>query len=846
MVALESYNIIRRDRTEAEHGGVCVYIKNTIKFTVVDDLKDPSFEALWIQINPTRLPRGFSSILLGALYHPPSANDSALLEYLERCLSSIETRYSNCGLCLVGDFNKLQTTRLRNSYNLKQIVNFPTRGERTLDLVLTNLQDHYESPTQRPPLGLSDHMSIEVQPKMRIKSNSSTTTIKSRDMRPSKRLAMRTYLESVDLDSILNSADSCESKTSLLEQIIMTGLDHVMPMRMRKVHSTEPPWITSSLKSLIQKRQSALSRGDDQKFRELRNRVNRERKMCRANYYQAKVEHLKKCKPSEWWKEVKKLSGCSLTSTAQGDMLKSIQLLHEGIDQIGLANIINEAFLSPMNCFTPLPATFSGATSRNYPENPLVVSAESVRKKLSNLNPYKANGPDNIPGWLLKEHADILAGPVSDILNYSYREGRLPSSWKHADVIPVPKQKPVREVNKHLRPISLTPILSKMSEEYVVDSYVKPAVLERIDPQQFGAIPNSSTTHALLSMLHSWLESTDGNGATTRVMLFDFRKAFDLIDHHVLAQKLSSYDFPESIMCWILDFLTNRRQRVKLSRDCVSEWRAVPAGVPQGTKLGPWLFLIMINDLSVANMNIWKYVDDTTLAECVEKNGTSSMQSRVNEFVSNSRADGFQLNESKCKELRISFTKSKNTLEPVTINNTNIEVVPSAKLLGVMISNDLKWNVHVEMICKKVAARLYFLRQLKRAKVPANDLLSFYTTCIRPVVEYASPVFHTALPQYLSDQLERLQKRALRIIGTNDLSYRQALEVFNIPTLYDRREAIGNLMFQEIINNNNHKLHPLLPPPYLGTLRTRKNRKFQVPRFKTNRFGDSFIISHCR
>ena len=95
-------------------------------------------------------------------------------------------------------------------------------------------------------------------------------------------------------------------------------------------------------------------------------------------------------------------------------------------------------------------------------------------------------------------------------------------------------------------------------------------------------------------MLHSWLESTDGNGATARALLFDFRKAFDLIDHHVLAQKLSSYDFPESIVCWILDFLTNRRQRVKLSCDCLSKWRAVPAGVPQGPNLGPWLFLIMI------------------------------------------------------------------------------------------------------------------------------------------------------------------------------------------------------------------------------------------------------------
>ena len=258
----------------------------------------------------------------------------------------------------------------------------------------------------------------------------------------------------------------------------------------------------------------------------------------------------------------------------------------------------------------------------------------------------------------------------------------------------------------------------------------------------------------------------------------------------------------------------------------------------RGLNSAPGYFVMMIKDLSVAKTNIWKYVDDTTLAECVEKNGTSSMQSRVDVKQS------LVLMVSS-KELRISFTKSENTLEPVTINNMNIEVVPSAKLPGVMISNDLKWNMHVEMIYRKVAARFYFLRQLKRAKVPTNDLLSFYIICIRPVVACACPVYNTSLPQYLSDQLERLQKRALRIISTNDLSYRQALEVFNIPTLYDRREAIGNSTFQEISNNNNHKLYSLLPPPYLGTLRTRKNRKFQVPRFKTNCFRDSVIVSHC-
>ena len=416
-----------------------------------------------------------------------------------------------------------------------------------------------------------------------------TITIKARDLRPSKRQAMGTYLEAVDVCTMTSTLETCVEKVSLLEQIITTGLDRILPIQSRRVHSTEPPWITSTLKELIQARQRALSRGDDQQFREIRNRVNRERKACRAKYFQAKVEHLKECKPSAWWNEVKKLSCCSPAFTERSYVTKSLQHLYGPSDDATLANIINKAFLWPMRSFTPLPADYVIHPTNNATQQPaLVVSNESVYKKLMKLNRSKAHGPDSIPGWVLKENADLLAEPIADNLNSSYREGRLPSSWKEADVVPVPKQRHVQDINKHLRPISLTPILSKIAEEYVVDTYVKPAVLSKIDPQQFGTVPKSSITHALISMIHSWAKSTDGNGSTTRVVLFDFRKAFDLIDHHVLARKLSSYDIPRSILSWIIDFLMDRKQRVKLSRDCFSEWEAVPAGDETGPLAVPY------------------------------------------------------------------------------------------------------------------------------------------------------------------------------------------------------------------------------------------------------------------
>ena len=268
-----------------------------------------------------------------------------------------------------------------------------------------------------------------------------------------------------------------------------------------------------------------------------------------------------------------------------------------------------------------------------------------------------------------------------------------------------------------------------------------------------------------LSMLHHWVINSDGNGASIRTILFDYRKAFDFINHSILVRKLGKLNIPRSLINWIIDFLTQRKQRVKLADSCYSEWGHAPSGVPQGTKLGPWLFILMINDLDINSPYLWKFVDDTTASEVLPKGSVSLAQNMVDHVVQWSERNRLQLHPEKCKELRISFSKNPVVLDKVTLNGKEIELVESAKLLGVTITNNLTWNAHIKEVIKKASKRLYHLVQLKRAKLPVQDLVLFYTSCVRSVMDYAIPAFYHALPQYLKNELIRVEKRAISIIN---------------------------------------------------------------------------------
>ena len=176
--------------------------------------------------------------------------------------------------------------------------------------------------------------------------------------------------------------------------------------------------------------------------------MNRERKICRQRYHDSNVSQLKECKPSAWWKEVNKLNGMSSTVRDSDELMRSLQrICEESLSASDLADLINDTLLSPMQDFTPLSAETFQQPQDHSTAQPFAVTVHAVYHQLASINPRKASGPDGTPAWLLKENADLLSDTVTDIINSSFAERRLPPSWKSADSVPIPKQKPIKDVN---------------------------------------------------------------------------------------------------------------------------------------------------------------------------------------------------------------------------------------------------------------------------------------------------------------------------------------------------------------------------------------------------------------
>ncbi|CAH1250897.1 Hypp8934 [Branchiostoma lanceolatum] len=597
---------------------------------------------------------------------------------------------------------------------------------------------------------LKEKLEEEQQSQERRKPPNYTRKKVVRPMRDSDLRAFGSWITSHNWDEVLQETNT-QAKSTTFYTTLNQAIEKFLPAKTVRTHCRDKPWITPMIKSLISKRQRAFKKGDTCTWKHLRNKIAREISTAKNKHYHDNIKHLKSADPRKWYQNIKQMANLCSDPT-------DIEV--PGVDQTctqTVANAINRHLASTSQQLPPL----SLADLPSFlpaPGPPPRVSVWEMYHRLRRVKLGKASGVDGISARLVREFAFELSTPVSDIFNSSLQEGTVPSVWKMADVVPVPKEKPPRL--EKLRPISLTPIFAKVCEGFVTD-WCLSDILPTIDPRQYGSLKGKSTTHYLTSLIHHLASTTDKPGYCNTLVLTDFTRAFDRVHHLTAVAKLLDLGVRRSIIPWVCAFLSNRQQRVKYQQ-VLSEWETLTCGVPQGTKLGPLVFLTLINDASPVSEDsaeAWKYVDDMSLSEARPVTHDSTLQTDVDSLVRWTEDNHMQLNPSKCMVMLICFMRNPPPPPVLTIKTSTLQVVQFAKILGVIFQANLKWDAHVNMMVNKGSRRLYLLRVLKRHGLDTTDLTLVFVGFIRPTLEYACPVWHPEKFRRREEQRSAQKKR---------------------------------------------------------------------------------------
>ena len=422
-------------------------------------------------------------------------------------------------------------------------------------------------------------------------------------------------------------------------------------------------------------------------------------------------------------------------------------------------------------------------------------SGAKLEKLLLGLNTNKATGPDGVTARLLREAAPSISSSLSCLFNMSLKKGKLPCDWKRA-VTPIYK-KGKKELVTNYRPISLTSLVVKTMEKLVTNhilSYLEDHTL--LSPHQNGFRGGLSCTSQLIHLFHTWASALD-KGKTSDVVSLEFEKAFDSVPHVHLYLKLQQYGIRGQILEWLSDFLLERYQRVVLEGES-SNWTKVSSGVPQGSIVGPILFLLYVNDIP-ENLSCASemFADNTLLFNSGNPSDVSSpIQDSLSQISDCCNEWLLRINPVKCESMRITRSKTPS-LCSYNINSTSLNQVRTHKHLGIIFSSDLSWKMHVLTAAAKANKILALLK--RNFGKCSEAIITGYKTMVRPSIEYACPVWNPH-QQYLSDKLANIQRNVSRWILGSSIEYNERLEYLGWPSLLSRQDFFNLVQLFKFIN----------------------------------------------
>ncbi len=780
-VHVNGYNLCRVDRKGmTSHGGIVCYVKDGISHKIVSKYDDDLVEALWVEIN---LPQT-KPILLGTIYRTPSSR----VDYeskLDLIFQEVTTDYDD--VVILGDFNldiakacnSKKVSILAKHSNLHQLITDYTRiTENTkskIDLAFVSNPNNIASSGVHS-LGLSDHSLIYLVRKNK-KIKGKPKSIKYRSL---KKFNENNFIDTVKNKNWAKVLDlnDVNSALEVFSNMFNDACNTHAPIKQKLVKGAQlPEWINKDFIQLTRDRDHYYKKAhktndpnDWKNARLLRNKVNNMSKYLKKSYCSNAInENVNNSK--KLWSTIKQLI------PKNNSCVQSVQS-EDGITKTDkeTADKFNEYFTSIGN---KLANKFVNNNETKYTDNnPCnttcfnfdIVTPEFVFDEICKMDNNKSPGFGNLNVKLLKLAAPIICHSLAYICNLSLQTSVFPNEWKQAKVTPIYKDGDKCDVSNY-RPISVLPIISKIIERAVHNQLYRFLTENNIlNACQSGFRSNHSTTTTLLDV-SDFILSNMNQGNVTGALFLDLKKAFDTVNHSLLIEKLKSYGVTGNTLKWFISYLSGRTQAVNVN-STISDSKLIDIGIPQGSIIGPLLFIIYVNSLpDCINCKCVMYADDTTLL--FSSSDPATLQHEMNDNLSKI-AKWFENNQLTLNIRKTNFMifGTKHCLRnynDICLNygNDMIERVDKFKYLGVIFDPILSWCDHVDYISSVVSKRIGVIRRVK-FYLPSNTLNMLAKALIFPHFDYCSPVWSNCNSQ-LTNSLQILQNKLARVLLSADI-----------------------------------------------------------------------------
>ncbi|MEW8548554.1 MAG: reverse transcriptase family protein [Candidatus Thiodiazotropha sp.] len=806
-IDLNDYELFRCDRVDGKGGGSLLYVHNCFQTLDCNEINDIGFqESVWRIVNLNQE----NKLLVGVVYRSPSSNqinDDKLLQTFQKVVNIKGITH----ILIMGDFNMPDIkwnsmyvqgnsdTLYSRFFDLTQdLFLYQHTMEHTrfridqepslLDLLFTNDEMMISDIKYEQPIGKSDHVVLKFDFHCGELLGTEHTSSFSKPMwHKADFNSLDIFFNSVDWSRDLQDLD-VESSWTKFKTVIEEGVTKFVPYKDTNTDNKrdKQPWFRKKvkdavrLKSVLFKKYRRTKRYVDKlEYIKQRNITNEVIWKAKRDYESDIMKSIK-THPKRFYSYVRDKQKVKVKVTSLDKGNGNFTKNDSECCQV-LSDFFSSVFTKEGD--TELP-DFQSRTE--FVKNDIVITEEKVFKKLCNLKTDKSQGPDSINPRLLKECRNSLAKPLTVIFQKSIESGILPRDFKHAIVTPIFK-KGCRSSPGNYRPVSLTSIPCKILESIIRDEMLDHLESNKLlSDNQHGFTSHRSCLTNLLETLEEITSQLD-NGEGIDIVFLDYRKAFDSVPHRRLIYKLSKYGFGETFTRWITNFLCNRTQTVSL-RGTFSQPSDVLSGVPQGSVLGPLLFILYVNEIPELIQGTAKlFADDTKVFDKASKKVI--LQRDLDILYTWSSEWLLKFNESKCKVMHVGRNNPRHDYK---IGNTTLEKVSEECDLGVYLTEDLKPSLQCVKAAKKASSALGIVKRT----FSTFDISSFallYKTYVRCHMEYCVQAW---CPYYRKDIeiLEKIQKRATRMVPElKNLSYSERLKHLGLTSLEDRRKR-GDLI----------------------------------------------------